>query len=74
VDIAEVAAIAVPAGMKVDQLARVPLAFPTYAGILVNAAVLAARQLNVKIGWQAQRVKNCAQSPARLSAAEATAA
>ena len=53
VDIVEVAAIAIAAGMRVDELARVPLAFPTYAGILVNGAASAARQLNLNVGWQA---------------------
>ena len=38
VDIVQVAAIAIAAGMRVDELARVPLSFPTYAGILVNGA------------------------------------
>jgi len=54
------AAIAIAANMKVDELARVPLAYPTYAGILVDAAVAAARQLNLKIGWQAQQVEHAA--------------
>jgi dihydrolipoamide dehydrogenase len=47
VDIVQVAAIAIAADMRVDDLARVPLSFPTYAGILVNAAADAARQLNL---------------------------
>jgi pyruvate/2-oxoglutarate dehydrogenase complex dihydrolipoamide dehydrogenase (E3) component len=55
VDIAEVAAIAIAAGMRVDDLARIPLAFPTYAGILANVAVGAARQLDLKVGWQARQ-------------------
>src|SRR5499427_2521731 len=55
VDIAEVAAIAIAAGMRVDELARIPLAFPTYAAILVNVAVSAARQLDLKVGWQARQ-------------------
>jgi dihydrolipoamide dehydrogenase len=55
VDIAEVAAMAIGAGMRVDELAHIPLAYPTYAGILANAAVSAAHQLNLKVGWQAHR-------------------
>jgi dihydrolipoamide dehydrogenase len=45
-------------GMRVDDLARVPLSFPTYAGILVNAAASAADQLNLEIGWQAHQVES----------------
>jgi dihydrolipoamide dehydrogenase len=51
VDIVQVA-IAIAGGMRVDALASVPLSFPTYAGILVNAAAGAARQLGL-IAWQA---------------------
>ena len=54
-DIAEVAAIAIAAGMRVDDLAQIPLAYPTYAGILVRAAVSAARQLNLNVSWQAHQ-------------------
>jgi hypothetical protein len=38
--------------MRVEDLARVPLSFPTYAGILVNAAAGAARQLGLTVLWQ----------------------
>ena len=38
--------------MRVEDLARVPLSFPTYAGILVNAAAGAARQLGLAVLWQ----------------------
>jgi pyruvate/2-oxoglutarate dehydrogenase complex dihydrolipoamide dehydrogenase (E3) component len=55
VEITEVAAIAIAAGMRVDDLARIPLSFPTYVGILVTVAVNAANQLNLKIGWQAHQ-------------------
>jgi dihydrolipoamide dehydrogenase len=55
VDIAEVAAIAIAAGMRVDDLARIPLSYPTYAGILVNVAVKAAHELGLAIGWQAHQ-------------------
>ena len=58
VDIAEVAAIAIASGMRVDDLAQIPLAYPTYAGILVRAAVMAAGQLGLSVGWQAHQVEN----------------
>ena len=53
VEIAQVAAIAISAEMRVDDLARVPLAFPTYTGNLADAAASAARQLELHVGWQA---------------------
>jgi len=52
VEIIQLAAIAIAAGMKVDDLARVPLSFPTYAGVLGRVAASAARQLNLKVSWQ----------------------
>jgi len=55
VDIVEVAAIAIAAGMRVDELAHIPLSYPTYAGILVRAAVSAAHKLGLKVGWQAHQ-------------------
>ena len=53
VEIVQVMAIAMAAGMRVDDLARVPLCFPTYAGMLGRAAFRAAHQLNLGVGWQA---------------------
>ena len=47
VDIVQTAAIAMAGGMTVDALARIPLSFPTYSGVLGRAAAVAARQLNV---------------------------
>jgi dihydrolipoamide dehydrogenase len=35
--------------MRVDELARVPLSFPTYAGILARAAYRAAERLNLDV-------------------------
>jgi dihydrolipoamide dehydrogenase len=55
VDITQVAAIAMTAGMRVDELAGVPLSFPTYAGILTLVAADAARRLNLARGCQADR-------------------
>lgn len=39
------AAIAMAAGMRVDDLARIPLSFPTYTGVFLRAAYLATREL-----------------------------
>jgi pyruvate/2-oxoglutarate dehydrogenase complex dihydrolipoamide dehydrogenase (E3) component len=55
VEITQVAAVAMTAGMRVDELARVPLSFPTYAGILSSVAAGAARELHLTLGWQAHQ-------------------
>jgi hypothetical protein len=57
VDIVQVAAIAIAAGMQVDDLAAVPLSFPTYEGILFNAAASVARQLGLPVVWRAHEVE-----------------
>jgi Pyridine nucleotide-disulphide oxidoreductase, dimerisation domain len=57
VEIAQVAAIAISEGMRVNDLARVPLAFPSYAGNLAYAAAAAARQLDLQVGWQATELE-----------------
>jgi dihydrolipoamide dehydrogenase len=36
----------------VDELAQIPLAYPTHAAVLVRAAVGVADQLNLKVGWR----------------------
>jgi pyruvate/2-oxoglutarate dehydrogenase complex dihydrolipoamide dehydrogenase (E3) component len=46
VDIVQVASVAMAAGMRVDELARIPLSFPTYAGMLGRAAANVARQIS----------------------------
>ncbi|MBV8365310.1 MAG: NAD(P)/FAD-dependent oxidoreductase [Candidatus Eremiobacteraeota bacterium] len=51
VEIAQVVAVAMTAGMTVDDLARIPLSFPTYAAIIGRAAYRAARELGHDIGW-----------------------
>jgi pyruvate/2-oxoglutarate dehydrogenase complex dihydrolipoamide dehydrogenase (E3) component len=51
-EIAQVAALAISAGMRVDELIRVQFAFPTYSGSLAYAAADAARQLRLDIGRQ----------------------
>jgi dihydrolipoamide dehydrogenase len=58
VEITQVAAIAIAAGIRVDHLAQVPLSFPTYAGILGRVAANAAHQLNLTVSWQAHRVED----------------
>jgi pyruvate/2-oxoglutarate dehydrogenase complex dihydrolipoamide dehydrogenase (E3) component len=45
VEIAQVVAIAIAGGLRVDNMARIPLSFPTYAGILARAAYRAAKQI-----------------------------
>jgi dihydrolipoamide dehydrogenase len=73
VDIVEVAAIAIAAGMRVDDLARVPLAYPTHAVVLVRAAVDAARKLDLELGCQAhdeaafETSRGPATGPARIT-------
>lgn len=57
VEITQVAAIAIAAAMRVDELARVPLSFPTYAGILGRVAASAARRLNPNGRWQVQEAE-----------------
>ena len=57
VEIAQVAAMAISARMRVDELAQVPLAFPTYTGNLAYAAGAAARQLDLLVGWQASKIE-----------------
>jgi Pyridine nucleotide-disulphide oxidoreductase, dimerisation domain len=52
-EIVQVAAIAIAAGMRVDELAHVPLAFPTYTGNIAYAAADAARQLELDVSWRA---------------------
>lgn len=56
VDIIQVAAVAIAAGMRVDDLARVPLSFPTYAGALGRVAAKVTRELNLTLDWQGGRV------------------
>jgi pyruvate/2-oxoglutarate dehydrogenase complex dihydrolipoamide dehydrogenase (E3) component len=57
VEITQVASIAIASGMRVDDLAQVPLSFPTYAGILVRVAAKAAQQLHLKMNWVANEVE-----------------
>ena len=45
VEIVQVVAIAMSSGLRVEELARVPLSFPTYTGILARAAYRVVEQL-----------------------------
>jgi dihydrolipoamide dehydrogenase len=58
VEITQVAAIAIAAGMRVDDLAQIPLSFPTYTGTLARAAASAARELNLKVSWQSHQAES----------------
>jgi dihydrolipoamide dehydrogenase len=58
VEITQVAGIVIAAGMPVDDLAQIPLSFPTYAGILARAAASAARNLNLKGTWEANQAES----------------
>ena len=58
IEITQLAAIAIAAGTRVDELAQVPLSFPTYAGILGRVAASATRQLNLKENWQAHQTES----------------
>jgi len=53
VELTQVAAVAMAGRMRVDDLAQVPLSFPTYAGVLGRVAAKAARRLNLQLDWQA---------------------
>jgi dihydrolipoamide dehydrogenase len=50
VEITQVAAVAMAGRMRVDDLAQVPLSYPTYAGVLGRVAATVTRQLNFKYG------------------------
>lgn len=51
VEIVQVAAIAMYTRMRVDELVRIPLSFPTYTGILMRAAYRATEQLGEDVRW-----------------------
>ena len=70
VEIAQLAAIAMTAQMPVDELARVAVSFPTYAEVLVHAAVRAAIELGLPLSGQAEHVG--AYSDLRTTAERAT--
>jgi pyruvate/2-oxoglutarate dehydrogenase complex dihydrolipoamide dehydrogenase (E3) component len=47
VEVAQMAAIAMSADMRIEHLASIPLSFPTYANVLGRAAMRAARSLDL---------------------------
>jgi pyruvate/2-oxoglutarate dehydrogenase complex dihydrolipoamide dehydrogenase (E3) component len=51
VELVQVAAVAIAAGMTVEQFARIPISFPTYTNVLGRAALDAARQLGGDDFW-----------------------
>ena len=57
VELTQVAAVAMAGRMRVDDLAEVPLSFPTYAGVLGRVAAQAARRLNLHLDWQAAELE-----------------
>src|SRR6476619_3968062 len=58
VEITQLAAVAMAGNVRVDQLAQVPLSFPTYAGVLGRVAGMLARQLNLNLDWQGNRAED----------------
>ena len=54
VEIVQAAAVAIAGALRVDELAKVPLSFPTYAGILGRAAFRAAQQIHSEFGGPIQ--------------------
>jgi pyruvate/2-oxoglutarate dehydrogenase complex dihydrolipoamide dehydrogenase (E3) component len=51
VEIAQVAAVAIAANMRVDELLRIAMSFPTYASVLIRAAANTARELKLEVSW-----------------------
>jgi pyruvate/2-oxoglutarate dehydrogenase complex dihydrolipoamide dehydrogenase (E3) component len=58
VEITQLAAIAIAARMRVNDLAHIPLSFPTYAGVMAHVAARATRELNLEASWQAHQVES----------------
>jgi pyruvate/2-oxoglutarate dehydrogenase complex dihydrolipoamide dehydrogenase (E3) component len=56
VEIAQLAAVAMTAQMRVDELARAAISFPTYAEVLFYAAVRAAVELGLPLSGQLEHV------------------
>jgi pyruvate/2-oxoglutarate dehydrogenase complex dihydrolipoamide dehydrogenase (E3) component len=57
VEIAQLAAVAMAADMRVDELARIAISFPTYSEVLVHAAILVAMELGLPLSGQGERVR-----------------
>jgi dihydrolipoamide dehydrogenase len=56
-DLVQAVAMAMAGGLEVGALARMPLAFPTYVGVLSRAAYRAARQIDPALDVPAQRLE-----------------
>jgi dihydrolipoamide dehydrogenase len=57
VEVTQLAAVAMAGNLRVDELAQVPLSFPTYAGVLGRVAAMVARQLKLDLDWQGNRAE-----------------
>ena len=57
IEIIQLAAVAMAAKMRVDELAQVPLSSPTYGGVLGRVAATVTRQLNLPVDWQLSQVE-----------------
>lgn len=57
VEIVQVTAVAMTGKIRVDDFARIPLSFPTYAGVLGRVAAKITRELNLASGWQNIRIE-----------------
>ena len=55
IELAQVAAVAITAGLTVVDLARVPFSFPTYANALGRTAIIGAIELGASGTWMAGR-------------------
>ncbi len=58
VEITQIAAVAMAGNLRVDDLAQVPISFPTYAGVLGRVAAMVTRQLNLNLDWQGNRAED----------------
>jgi pyruvate/2-oxoglutarate dehydrogenase complex dihydrolipoamide dehydrogenase (E3) component len=58
VEIAQVAAVAMAADMKVEDFTRIHGSFPTYTNVLGRAALMAARRLDAAGIWDAPALEN----------------
>ena len=58
VEITQMVAVAMAGKLRVDDLAQVPLSFPTYGGVLGRVAAMITRQLNLKLDWQGNRAED----------------
>lgn len=56
VETVQVVAIAIAGGLRVSELAKIPLSFPTYAGIVGLAAYRAARQIHPEFAERMHQV------------------